>query len=74
MMEKEFGDKWCNRVMNTVRGGTVAIKTNDNLGPYFNTYKGVRQGDPFSPLLFNVAADGLSCLVRKAQDECSLPV
>lgn len=52
----------------------MAIKTNDNLGPYFNINKEVRQGDPFSSLLFNVAAGGLSCLVRKAQDECSLLV
>jgi hypothetical protein len=55
--------------MRTVRGGKVAIKTNDVLGPYFTTHKGVRQGDPFSPLLFNLVADGLACLIRKAQDE-----
>jgi hypothetical protein len=36
--------------MRTVRGGKVAIKTNDVIGPYFVTHKGVRQGDPFSPL------------------------
>lgn len=28
----------------------------------------VRQGDPFSPLLFNIAADGLACLIEKAQE------
>jgi hypothetical protein len=33
--------------MKTVRGGKVAIKTNDVIGPYFATHKGVRQGDPF---------------------------
>ncbi|KAL5683679.1 hypothetical protein ACJX0J_010064, partial [Zea mays] len=43
-------------------GGKVAVRTNDTMGPYFNTHKGVRQGDPFSPLLFNIAADGLACL------------
>jgi hypothetical protein len=56
-------------VLSTVRGGKVAIKTNDMLGPYFTTHKGVRQGDPFSPLLFNLVADGLACMIRKAQDE-----
>jgi hypothetical protein len=55
--------------MRTVRGGKVAIKTNDMLGPYFTTHKGVRQGDPFSPLLFNLVADGLACMIHKAQDE-----
>jgi hypothetical protein len=55
--------------MRTVRGGKVAIKTNDMLGPYFTTHKGVRQGDLFSPLLFNLVADGLECMIHKSQDE-----
>lgn len=55
--------------MRTVRGGKVAIKINDVVGPYFTTHKGVRQGDPFSPLLFNLVVDGLACLIHKSQDE-----
>jgi predicted ABC-type ATPase len=39
------------------------------VGPYFTTHKGVRQGDPFSPLLFNIAADGLACMIQKAKEE-----
>jgi hypothetical protein len=46
--------------MKTVRGGKVVIKTNDLISPYFATHKGVRQGDPLSPLLFNLVADGLA--------------
>jgi hypothetical protein len=55
--------------MRTVGGGSVAIRTNDLTGPFFSAHKGFRQGDPFSPLLFNLAGDGLSNLVRKAQQE-----
>jgi hypothetical protein len=69
MITKGFGTKWCDWVMRIVRGGRVAIRTNDLMGPFFSAHKGVRQGDPFSPLLFNLAADGLSNLVRKAQQE-----
>jgi hypothetical protein len=54
--------------MRTVRAGKLAIRTNDKIGPFFPTYKGVRLGDPFSPLLFNNVVDGLSCLDKKAQD------
>jgi hypothetical protein len=64
--KKGFGKKWCDWVIKTVRGEKVAVRTNDIIGPYFNTHKGVRQGDPFSPLLFNIAADGVARLVNKA--------
>jgi hypothetical protein len=69
MIKKGFGDKWCDWVMRTVKGGKVAIKTNDMVGPYFTTHKGVRQGDPFSPLLFNIAADRLACMIQKTKEE-----
>jgi hypothetical protein len=39
------------------------------IGPYFTTHKGVRQGHPFYPLLFDIAADGLACLIKKAQEK-----
>ena len=69
LQQKGFGDKWSDWVMKTVKGGKVAIRTNGMIGPYFSTHKGVRQGDPFSPLLFNIAADGLACLIEKAQEK-----
>jgi hypothetical protein len=67
--KKGFGEKWYDWVMKIVKGGKVAIKTNDMIGPYFTPHKGVRQGDHFSPLLFNIVVDGLACLIQKAQDE-----
>jgi hypothetical protein len=48
--------------------GTVAVKMNNIVGKYFMSYKGVRQGDPLSPLLFNFAADVPSRMVNAAQE------
>lgn len=48
-------------------GGTVSIKVNNSCGPYIKSFKGVRQGDPLSPILFNFAADCLTRMVMKAQ-------
>jgi hypothetical protein len=38
------------------------------MGPYFVSKKGVGQGDPLSPILFNMAADCLARMIRKAQN------
>jgi hypothetical protein len=51
---KNLGDVFCDWVMKVVKGGRVAIKVNDTIGPYFPTYAGVRQGDPQSPPIFYV--------------------
>lgn len=48
------------------------ILVNDNVCPYFQTRKGLRQGDPFSPILFNIARDVLATLVNRAQEQGSI--
>ena len=50
-----------------VTGGSVGIKVNDDVGPYFQTKRGLRQGDPMSPILFNIVADMLTLLIKRAK-------
>jgi hypothetical protein len=47
----------------------VAIKVNDDVGNYFQTKKGLRQGDPLSPMLFNIVADMLAILIERAKED-----
>lgn len=44
------------------------MKLNNSIGPYIKSYKGVRQGDPLSPILFNFVADCLTKMIHKAHD------
>jgi hypothetical protein len=52
-----------------VSGGSVAIKVNDDVGNYFQTKKGLRQGDPLSSVLFNIVADMLAVMIERAKSK-----
>jgi hypothetical protein len=52
-----------------VSGGSVGIKVNDDIRPYFQTKRGLRQGDPMSPILFNIVADMLALLINRAKTD-----
>jgi hypothetical protein len=42
---KVFSAEWCSLINSFMSGGSVAIKVNDDVGKYFQTLKGLRQGD-----------------------------
>jgi hypothetical protein len=68
MKQRGCCDVWCNWIKQVVNIGTLSVKINDTLGSYFKSKKGMRQGDPLSPLLFNLAADCLAKMVQRAQE------
>ena len=66
---KGFHPVWCDWVKVFVQGGNVGIKVNDQMGSYFQTKKGLRQGDPLSPILFNIVVDMLAIILSRAKEE-----
>ena len=43
---KRFSPEWIGWIKSFISGGSVAINVNDEIGSFFQTRKGLRQGDP----------------------------
>jgi hypothetical protein len=65
---KGFSPRWDSWIQQVTLKGSVGIKVNDSIGHCFQTKKGVRQGDPLSPILFNIVVDVLAILIAWAKD------
>jgi hypothetical protein len=66
---KGFHPKWCEWIRNFVEKGSVGIRVNNDIGHYFQSRKGLRQGDPLSPILFNIVADMLAIMIARAKED-----
>jgi retron-type reverse transcriptase len=70
MMERlGFNPIWINWVQRILDSGSTSVLLNGVPRKQFQCIRGVRQGDPLSPLLFVLAADLLQCIVNKAHNE-----
>ncbi|WVZ74273.1 hypothetical protein U9M48_022480 [Paspalum notatum var. saurae] len=57
---KGFHPTWCTWVQTCIQEGNIGIKVNDQT-------RCLRQGDPLSPILFNIVVDVLAIIVSRAK-------
>lgn len=67
-----FCEKWINLVMKCVTTVSYSILVNGKKTESFTPSRGLRQGDPISPYLFLICAEGFSTLINKAEQEGNL--
>uniref|UniRef100_A0A2N9GNM8 Reverse transcriptase domain-containing protein n=1 Tax=Fagus sylvatica TaxID=28930 RepID=A0A2N9GNM8_FAGSY len=67
MLKMGFAQRWVDLVMECVSTPTYSVLINGVPQGYIHPSRGVRQGDPLSPYIFLICAEGLSSLIRKAE-------
>ena len=63
-----FGTTWCNLVSCLLTTASTRILVNGEPGEIIRHQRGLRQGDPLSPMLFILVMDVLNSLFTKAEE------
>lgn len=72
MRRMGFAEQWIGTIMKCVTSVNYRVKINRNLSETFVPERGLRQGDPLSPYLFILCAEGFLALLHQAELEGSI--
>ena len=64
-----FSPHWVKWIEGCVKSASISVLVNGSPTSEFLPQKGLRQGDPLAPFLFNIVAEGLNGLMRRAEEE-----
>jgi hypothetical protein len=72
MAKLGFDQRWIKLIMACVTSVRYNVRFNSMETDIFTPTRGLRQGDPLSPYLFLIVAEGLSCMIRGAEERGDL--
>jgi hypothetical protein len=61
-----FGGKWCSWIARCISFARFSVLVNGSPNGFFSSSRGLRQGDPLSPLLFVFVMEALSRMITQA--------
>ena len=62
-----FGEKWCRWIRTCISTVQFSILINGAPADFFGSTRGLRQGDPLSPMLFSVMMEVLSKMLKRVE-------
>ena len=62
-----FGEKWASWISWCISTASFSILVNGIPSSFFNSIRGLRQGDPLSPYLFVIGMKALTNLINRAK-------
>ena len=72
MLKMGFDRRWVKTIMACVTSVQYSVRFNSMETEVFKPTRGLRQGDPLSPYLFLLVAEGLSSMLKGAEDKGEL--
>ena len=67
-----FGKKWCQWIHSCLSSAHFSILENGSPKGYFKRSRGLRQGDPLSPMPFVIVVEAFNALMEKAKHQALL--
>lgn len=69
LKKMKFGSRWVKWIKSIFESSRISVLVNGNPTKEFSPCNGLRQGDPLSPLLFNLVGETLSFLINQGVKE-----
>ncbi|KAG9450536.1 hypothetical protein H6P81_010501 [Aristolochia fimbriata] len=69
MAKMGFPQQWRRWISSCISSARFSLILNGTVKSYFKSSRGLRQGDPLSPLLFNIVSEGLCAMILEGQEK-----